>query len=68
MSRVYCAATGATLFDARKLFDACNAKADEALRSIVRQLPEAVSSCIEAAGADMDPARQAALLKVAGPV
>lgn len=57
-------AAGATLYDVRQMFDACNVKADEALRSIVRQLPEAVSTCLEAAGAAVDPARQAALLKV----
>ncbi|KAK9786074.1 hypothetical protein WJX73_008313 [Symbiochloris irregularis] len=55
----------ATLFDARKMFDEGNAKADEKLRSIVHSLPEAVMNCIAAAGADMDPARQAALLKAA---
>ena len=55
---------GALLFDARQLFDQQNAHADEALRSIVGKLPEAVGSCVEAAGADLDPVRQAALLKV----
>ena len=55
---------GALLFDARQLFDQQNAHADEALRSIVGNLPEAVGSCVEAAGADLDPIRQAALLKV----
>lgn len=55
---------GALLFDARQLFEQQNAKADEALRSIVGQLPEAVASCVDAAGADLDPIRQAALMKV----
>ena len=58
------AAAGALLFDARQLFEQQNAKADEALRSIVGQLPEAVTSCVDAAGADLDPIRQAALMKV----
>lgn len=60
-----CCCSGALLFDARQLFEQQNAKADEALRSIVGQLPEAVTSCVDAAGADMDPIRQAALMKVA---
>lgn len=55
---------GALLLDARQLFEQQNAKADEALRSIVGQLPEAVTSCVDAAGADMEPVRQTALMKV----
>lgn len=55
---------GALLFDARQLFEQQNAKADEALRSIVGQLPAAVTSCVDAAGADLDATRQAALMKV----
>ena len=56
--------SGALLFDARQLFEQQNARADEALRSIVEQLPQAVATCVDAAGADMDPLRQAALMKV----
>ena len=63
-----CAAVGALLFDARQLFEQQNARADEALRSIVRQLPQAVASCVEAAGADLDPVRQAALMKASPPI
>lgn len=54
---------GALLFDARQLFEQQNARADEALRSIVGGLPEAVASCVDAAGAELDPVRQAALMK-----
>ena len=59
--------SGALLFDARQLFEQQNARADEALRSIVGQLPQAVATCVDAAGADMDPVRQAALMKVSPP-
>ena len=55
---------GALLYDARRMFDAGNAKADDTLRSIVDRLPEAVTACLEAATADMDLVRQTALLKV----
>lgn len=55
------------MFDARQLFEQQNARADEALRSIVGQLPEAVSSCVDAAGSELDPVRQAALMKVQAP-
>lgn len=57
-------ASGALLFDARQLFEQQNARADEALRSIVGQLPQAVATCVDAAGAEMDSIRQAALMKV----
>ena len=58
-------AAGALLFDARCLFDQEEARADEVLRSIATDLPEAVGTCAAAAAADHSPARQAALLKVA---
>ena len=58
---------GALLFDARQLFEQQNARADEALRSIVGQLAEAVTTCVDAAAAELDPVRQAALMKVQGP-
>lgn len=51
------------LFDARCLFDGEEARADEVLRSIATDLPEAVATCAAAAAADHSPARQAALLK-----
>ena len=56
------------MFDARQLFEQQNARADEALRSIVGQLAEAVTSCVDAAAAELDPVRQAALMKVPAPV
>jgi len=34
------------------------------LRSVAEALPEAVATCLDAAGADLSPLRQAALLKV----
>ena len=55
---------GAMLFDARQLFDQREAKADAALRAIATRLPEAVATCLDAAAADLDAPRQAALLKV----
>jgi hypothetical protein len=55
---------GAVLYDARQLFDGHNAKADVLLRSVAEALPEAVATCLEAAGAELSPLRQAALLKV----
>ena len=58
--------------DARSMFDQQNAKADEMLRSIVDVLPEAVGTCVDAAAAELDVSRQAALLRVtthhAGPL
>ena len=55
---------GASLFDARTMFDDDNPRADEVLRSIVHSLPLAVHTCLEAAAAELDKPRQAALLKV----
>lgn len=57
---------GATLFDARQMFDTQDVKADEFLREIVSdgRLPEAVETCANAALSDFDPIRQKALLKV----
>ena len=55
---------GAVLYDARQLFDGHNAKADVLLRSVAEALPEAVATCLDAAGAELSPLRQAALLKV----
>ena len=55
---------GAMLFDARQLFEQREAKADAALRAIASRLPEAVATCLDAAAADLDAPRQAALLKV----
>ena len=57
-------AAGALLYDARRMFDAGSAKADDTLRSIVDRLPEAVITCLEAATGDLDLLRQTALLKV----
>ena len=54
---------GALLYDAQALFDAQDARADEVLRSIAGALPAAVLTCLAAAGAELNPARQAALLK-----
>lgn len=56
--------TGSILYDARQLFDSHNAKADELLRSVATALPEAVITCLQAAGAELRPIRQAALMKV----
>lgn len=56
---------GAVLFDAREMFDASNPRADGLLRSIAADLPAAVATCTAAAAADLDPLRQAALLKAA---
>ena len=52
------------LYDARRLFDSGSARADDVLRSIVGQLPEAVRTCLDAALAELDILRQRALLKV----
>lgn len=57
-------APGALLLDAHKLFDAHSHKADEVLRSISGQLPEAVHACADAALASQPPITQTALLKV----
>lgn len=55
---------GAILYDARQLFDSHNAKADELLRNVASALPDAVTTCLQAAGAELNPIRQAALMKV----
>lgn len=59
-----CVYAGALLFDARSLYDQKSPKADELLRGILDSLPEAVATCTDAAGAELDPVRQAALLRV----
>ena len=46
------------------MFDQQNARADEVLRSIVASLPEAVATCVDAAGEEFNVPRQTALLKV----
>ena len=58
------AGAGAILYDARQLFDSHNAKADELLRNVASSLPDAVATCLQAAGAELNPIRQAALMKV----
>lgn len=55
---------GAILYDARQLFDSHNAKADELLRNVASALPDAVATCLLAAGDELNPIRQAALMKV----
>lgn len=57
-------APGALLLDARKLFDEHSHKADEVLRSIAGQLPQAVHACADAALALQPTTAQVALLKV----
>ena len=56
--------SGASLFDARTMFDQDNPRADEVLRSIAQSLPQAVHTCLDAASADLEKPRQAALLRV----
>lgn len=56
---------GTQLLDARELLDSGAPRADKALRLLADRLPAAVSQCIEAAGADLSPARQKALLRAA---
>ncbi|GIL84671.1 hypothetical protein Vretifemale_13276, partial [Volvox reticuliferus] len=64
-------ATGvaAQLWDARTLYDDQNPRCDRILRSIQDRspssLPAAVSTCIQAAGHDLNPVRQRALLRAA---
>ena len=55
---------GASLLDARTMFDQGNPRADEVLRSIAQTLPEAVHTCVNAAAAELDRSRQSALLRV----
>lgn len=45
-------------------FDRKSPKADEAIRSIKMDLPEAVDTCVEAAGLESNPIWQKKLLKV----
>ncbi|KAI3971867.1 hypothetical protein MKW92_052396 [Papaver armeniacum] len=55
----------ALLYDALDLFDRRSAKADDNLRSIRSNLPEAVEACIDAAGHEFDVSRQRTLLRAA---
>ncbi|XP_015880079.3 protein VACUOLELESS1 [Ziziphus jujuba] len=55
----------ALLYDALDHFDRRSAKADENLRLIRSSLPEAVESCIDAAGHEFDVLRQRTLLRAA---
>jgi len=52
------------LYDALEHFDAKSPKADEAVRSIRPDLANAVDTCIEAAGREIDTYWQKRLLKV----
>ncbi|PRW05770.1 Vacuolar sorting-associated 16 [Chlorella sorokiniana] len=56
---------GALLYDARRLFDAQDARATGELLDLVRsgELAGAVDDCLAAAAAELDPLKQAALLK-----
>ncbi|KAL4440601.1 hypothetical protein ABPG75_003602 [Micractinium tetrahymenae] len=58
---------GALLYDARRLFDAQDARATGELLDLVRsgQLAGAVDDCLTAAAAELDPLKQAALIKAA---
>ncbi|KAI3967604.1 hypothetical protein MKW92_003479 [Papaver armeniacum] len=55
----------ALLYDALDLFDRRSAKADDYLRSILSELPEAVEACIDAAGHEFDVSWQQTLLRAA---
>ncbi|XAR49507.1 hypothetical protein NMG60_11032733 [Bertholletia excelsa] len=55
----------ALLYDALDHFDRQSAKADENLRLIRSSLPEAVETCIDAAGHEFDVSRQRTLLRAA---
>lgn len=55
----------ALLYDALDHFDRRSAKADENLRLIRSSLPEAVETCIDAAGHEFDISRQRTLLRAA---
>lgn len=46
------------------MFDQDNPRADEVLRGIAHSLPQAVHTCLDAAAAELDKSRQAALLRV----
>ncbi|GBF95901.1 hypothetical protein Rsub_08492 [Raphidocelis subcapitata] len=59
-------APAAALWDARDLWDAASARADRLLRELgTAGIGEAVRACIEAAGLDLSPPRQRALLRAA---
>ncbi|KAL8172309.1 hypothetical protein V2J09_024113 [Rumex salicifolius] len=55
----------ALLYDALDHFDRRSAKADENLRIIRQNLPEAIEACIDAAGYEFDAFRQKTLLRAA---
>ncbi|KAI8468744.1 MAG: vacuolar protein sorting-associated protein 16 [Monoraphidium minutum] len=55
----------ATLWSARDYFDAGSARADRLLRDIRDSLPDAVRTCIDAAGLEMNAPRQRALMRAA---
>lgn len=61
-----CVVAGALLYDARRLFDAQDARATGELLEILKagDLPAAVTTCLRAAAAELDPHKQAALMKV----
>lgn len=61
-----CVVAGALLYDARRLFDAQDARATGELLEILKagDLPAAVTTCLRAAAAELDPNKQAALMKV----
>eukprot|EP00743_Colponemidia_sp_Colp-15_P004235 GILK01004569.1.p1 GENE.GILK01004569.1~~GILK01004569.1.p1 ORF type:complete len:820 (-),score=138.43 GILK01004569.1:154-2613(-) len=56
---------GAMLFDAMEAFESGNPRADENIRAIKSELPEAVRTCIDAASHEFDPTLQQNLLKAA---
>ncbi|KAI9106064.1 Vps16, N-terminal region-domain-containing protein [Phlyctochytrium arcticum] len=58
-------APGAILFDAFDHFEKKSPRADENIRSIRSELTEAVDSCLDAAGHEIHPTRQRALLRAA---
>jgi hypothetical protein len=58
---------GALLYDARRLFDAQDARATAELLDILRagNLPVAAATCLRAAAGELDPEKQAALVRAA---
>ncbi|KAI8822509.1 Vps16, N-terminal region-domain-containing protein [Fimicolochytrium jonesii] len=58
-------APGAILFDAYEHFEKKSPRADENIRNIKFELAEAVDTCVEAAGHELNAPRQRALLKAA---
>mmetsp|Transcript_11428 Transcript_11428/g.29770 ORF Transcript_11428/g.29770 Transcript_11428/m.29770 type:complete len:737 (+) Transcript_11428:2-2212(+) len=56
---------GTKLWDARELFEANDARCDKALRQLGASLKDAVTMCIQAAGAELVPVLQKALLRAA---